>query len=337
MHQYLYAQRTVHSTIALPELSASSSGEAEFRISRLAQPIRPTAPLHWDRAMTIAQQPGDPRCARVRDAFALSFPGSAEVWIPAPGDVQVWQHPDASAESIRHVLLDHVMPRVLAEAGALVLHGSAAVTPRGACVVLLADSGSGKSTLASAIALAGGELLTDDCFHLSRQGAQSVVIPTYSGLRLWPDSLQALFGADGARSEPMAHNSAKRRLSSPPGRGTSLGSGSTPVDAIFVLEPHTDVTGILATPLGPSSACMALVRNSFRLDLGSHTAAHAALAESARVIDAMPVLSLRYRRDYEMLPALISQLEQIALAARAPTAISAEGRFAASESDLAEA
>ena len=335
MHQYLYAQRSVHSTIALPELSVSSSLEPDFRISRIDAPVTPTAPLHWDRALTIAPQPGDPRCARVGDAFALSFPGTAEVWIPAPGDVQVWQHPDASAESIRHVLLDHVMPRVLADAGALVLHGSAAVTLRGACVVLLADSGSGKSTLASAIALAGGELLTDDCFHLSRQGAQPVVIPTYSGLRLWPDSLQALFGADGARSEPMSHNSAKRRLSSPPGGRPSL--VSAPVDAIFVLEPASDATGILATPLGPSSACMALVRNSFRLDLGSHTAAHAALAETARVIDSMPVLSLRYRRDYAMLPALIEQLEQIALAARGRTPLPTQAVPTASESDFAEA
>ena len=334
MHQYLYAQRSVQSTIALPELPGSSSLEAGFRISRLAEPVKTTAPLHWDRALTIAPQPGDPRCARVGEAFALSFPGTAEVWIPAPGDVQVWQHPDASAESIRHVLLDQIMPRVLADAGALVLHGSAAVTPNGACVVLLADSGSGKSTLASAIALAGGELLTDDCFHLSRQGTQSVVIPTYSGLRLWPDSLQALFGADGARSEPMSHNSAKRRMSSPAGGRPSPASGSTPVDAIFVLEPGSDAIGILATPLNPSEACMALVRNSFRLDLGGHKAAHAALAESAHVIDAMPVLSLRYRRDYEMLPALISQLERIALAARASTGNSGHGRPAANESDF---
>ncbi len=320
MPHYLYAQRVVQSTIPLPELPSAPPQEPEFRISRIQQPMQ-SAALDWDHSLTASPTPGGPRCARGGDAYTLSFPGTAQVWMPTAGDLQVWQHPDASAEAVRHVLLDHVMPRVLANTGALVLHGSAAVTPKGACVVLLADSGTGKSTLGAGILLAGGQLLTDDTFHLSRESGVPMVVPTCYGLRLWPDSLHAMFGTD-APSEPMAHNSTKRRL---PARPSALPPvNGTPVDAIFVLDPTDTAAGFEAMPLTPSQACVALIRNSFRLDLGGTAGVQGTLAEAAKVAASVPVLSLRYRRDYATLPALVDHLEHVALAYTDQPAASAD-------------
>ncbi len=110
--------------------------------------------------------------------------------------------PGTPAEAVRHLYLDHVLPRLLAGAGKTVLHASA-VEIDGVAIVFAGESGSGKSTLAASFCSAGARLLSDDAVLLDRNFR---VIPSYPVHRLWPSSASVLTPAADSRS------SSKRRL-----------------------------------------------------------------------------------------------------------------------------
>ena len=77
--------------------------------------------------------------------------------------------------------------------GTTCLHGSA-VAIDGMIVALLGPQGAGKSTLAGAFARAGFPVAADDIILLAETETGFLVEPTYPVLRLWPSSVEILFG-----------------------------------------------------------------------------------------------------------------------------------------------
>jgi hypothetical protein len=75
----------------------------------------------------------------------------------------------------------------------------------------LGEAGRGKSTLAAAFARRGYRILTDDCLHLSPSAGGYRVRPWSSGIRLWQDSIEAVWGAQ-VRSQAVAHYTRKQRV-----------------------------------------------------------------------------------------------------------------------------
>ncbi|HEX2914862.1 MAG TPA: hypothetical protein VH186_28980 [Chloroflexia bacterium] len=80
---------------------------------------------------------------------------------------------------------------VLRLQGKVALHASA-VGIDGRCVLFVGNSGGGKSTLAAAFAKEGYEVLSDDLVALGQEGDKFVAYPSFSRIRLWPDSTKAL-------------------------------------------------------------------------------------------------------------------------------------------------
>src|SRR5690606_13487149 len=72
-------------------------------------------------------------------------------------------------------------------------HASSVALPDGKVVAFLGGTGQGKSTLAAAFMQYGCELVTDDCLLLDCEQGHVLALPAYRSLRLWPDSLSALF------------------------------------------------------------------------------------------------------------------------------------------------
>lgn len=296
-----FAERTIASDLSLPELpAADSSRNAAFRITLGDQAVVPTdATPDWQHAYVDPLGETAFRCLRYRDDFYFDFPGIGQARLTPDDRIELWQDPAASIESMRHVLLDQVLPRALAQRGHLVLHGSAVRTPQQQVLVILGDSGMGKSTLASAFACSGADVLSDDGVLLDFSEPRVRAVPGYPGLRLWPDSLGALFAERAGQSTPMSHYNDKRRLSQP-----ASAHGRLDVDAILLLQgPRGDRIAIEA--LTPQAACLALTRNSFQLDLGDHANIERLFAQAARASRAMTVLSLAYPRDYTRLPDVI--------------------------------
>lgn len=311
---YWYCGLSVASTLPLPELSAVPEQATLPDLSVCTSDARviPTdaAPdwrHDWLEADDKAPAEGEISLSglRIGARYGLVFPEVGEAWFGTGGDIALWREPQASVESLRHVLLDQILPRLLAQRGHLVLHGSLASTTDGHHVVAIGDSGMGKSTLASAFALAGGAVLTDDCLSIAFEGDRPCATPSYPGLRLWPDSLTALFPEREAEGTPMTHYSDKQRLAP---ASVIAPRSAPPIDAILVLQHSDSSDAVELSPLSPQQACMALIGNAFQLDMGDLRHTHRLLGLAAELARCVPVLALRHPRDYNELPRVIEHI-----------------------------
>jgi hypothetical protein len=250
--------------------------------------------------------------ANIDNDFLLRFPSLADFVIDGEGSyISAWLAPDTDEETLQHLLLDQVLPRVLALQGRLVLHSSA-VSVDGRIIAFIGDTGQGKSTLAASFHIIGFQLLTDDGLVLKDEGGNIKAIPAYSGLRLLPESVAALF-KELPQRKVMASYSYKERV--------SLGNNDeiNPVElkALFVLgDPNLgdETKSIRVSRLSQRDACMELVRNSFQLDISNHAQVKTLFAAASSVAEQLPVFSLTYPRDFSRLPdvhdAILQQLKK---------------------------
>jgi pimeloyl-ACP methyl ester carboxylesterase len=154
---------------------------------------------------------------RLDDAYRLRFPDMADFEVTTAGD-RITCRPVArlAASTLRHLLLDQVLPLALSRSGRLVLHASAVHIPRLGSVAFVGPTGCGKSTLAAALGLRGCQVLTDDCLvvdhsETSKKKPRSMAVSGYPGLRLWRDSARGL-GLERDAVANVAHYTVKRRL-----------------------------------------------------------------------------------------------------------------------------
>jgi len=313
-HHYRYADRVVAASLALPELPElpecrPATDAVAFRIDIGDCRTRHEVASAWQHDFLDPLGNVSLSCKREGGGYLFHFPGLVDAWALTNGQVTVEASPGASPNTVRHVLLDQILPRLLAQQGELVLHGAAVAPIHGRAVVLLGDSGMGKSTLSGASALAGLQVLTDDGLLVRIDSDGVHAIPTYPSLRLWPDSFATLFAGSDVESTPMAHYSDKHRLT-PASTGTSAQAGC-PIAAIVVLQPP-EGDRITQTRLSPQAACMALMRNTFQLNLSDHENVSRLLALAAETVDRIPAIALSYPRDYSRLPAVVDVLRMIA-------------------------
>lgn len=202
---------------------------------------------------------------------------------------------DVSQRELDHFIADQVIPRTLADAGHLVLHGGA--VRRDTCVALVVGvSGRGKSTLCASFG--ESDLLGDDAMIVSL-GEDVEIRAVYRSLRLLPDSLFALYGSS-QRSVPIADDAAKHEVTLPTVAG-SADVGRT-LNAIFILDKRDDHGAISCRTADPAEACMAVTENSFALDPSNIGQARQRLDRASLLVSRIPVFMLNYPRDYARLP-----------------------------------
>lgn len=149
--------------------------------------------------------------ARTSKGYLLRFPSLADFIIDeAICRISAWPAPETDEDTLRHLLLDQVLPRVLAHQGRLVLHASA-VCVDGQALAFAGETGQGKSTLAASLHLSGYPLLTDDGLLIRIEDTCIKAIPSYQGLRLLPQSIEALF-KEPSHCTTMASYSEKSRI-----------------------------------------------------------------------------------------------------------------------------
>jgi len=276
----------------LPE-TAGVTPECSFR---LAAGSKKAGHEGWDHAWLTPDGDVALGCARRGGRYRLEMPGRATFTIERNGRLVTGLPVGLpSPETIEHLLIDQVLPRVLAHRGRLVLHAGAVGVPSGA-VAFLGDSGAGKSTLCGAFARRGDLLLGDDGIIVRESTAGTFdTLPTYSGLRLLPRSVAHLYD-DASRGRPMAAYSEKRRF------GTVRPEPeAVPLRAIYVLAEGDRVS---ITPLAGAEAVLALVRSTFHLHLDDSSRARRLFERIAAVALAIPIRSLAYPRDFALLDAV---------------------------------
>lgn len=296
--KYRAFDRAVESDEPLPELpSAHGSGEPRFRVSWHA-PIRWPSGLRWHRLWSGDGTDGGVAIARRGGTSFLRFDGVATAAIDR-GRIALAPDPWVDPEAVRHALLDQILPLALAAEGETVLHASA-VEADGAALLLLGGAGSGKSTLAAALSARGACVLADDGVLLERRGEDVWAVPSYRGLRLWPDAASSA-GACG--------------FSRPPRRDT------TPIATKYRLVPADRDAGALSRPLaaayslGPGAsiafarlsrrdAALEFVRHTFMPDVQGRTAVVARLDRAASWSGRLQIWRLDAPRDFAFLPQL---------------------------------
>lgn len=204
-------------------------------------------------------------------------------------------HPRADQATIDHLIDDHIAPRIIATGQELVLHGSA-VAIDGRLVILLGQTGSGKSTLGASLHAQGHRLLGDDAVVISETGGALYGESVYPSLRLFPESIEHVFG-DPVATTAMAFYSDKLQvaadgLGGPQAQRVVLG-------AIFILTDGED--GVTFDRLLPADACMTMIENSFTLDPGDSVAAAERMARAARLAAEVPCYELAYPYDFALL------------------------------------
>lgn len=240
---------TLRSEVALPIDEAASGPTFDVRCRVDPKPHEPTHVRH--RRPDDPDDPEDPFVMELwTDAgLAVEFPGSATFAVAEDEIVVILDETD-DPDLLAHLLLDHVLPRVIDLRGDLMLHASAAVGPGGRAQVFVGPAGAGKSTLAVALGVAGWDLVNDDGVRVTQASPQAAwcAVPGYADVRLLPDAARHVVPTL-ASAGPMAKGSDKHRY---PVDGSVLhmAESPAPIAAINVLvraevaEPHVETLGL---------------------------------------------------------------------------------------------
>ena len=200
-----------------------------------------------------------------------------------------------------HFLLDIIQPRILDWQGKLVVHaGSAQLGEQ--VVLFIGNSGAGKSTLTASFYAAGFTTMSDDCVVIDQCRETLMVKAVYPGIRLLPDTLQALFPRETVTTEyPDFFN--KRRIV-PDGGMTAA---SCRLSALFFISDPTEKV-ITVRPMSAAECCMGLIRQAFALDPSKSDRAVTRMKQVATVANKVPAFKLCYPRDVAFLPMLHSRI-----------------------------
>jgi hypothetical protein len=251
---YHFADIRVWSRVDIPELvratPGSDPGDITIHWVDSVPPARVAWFHQWDDGPEIWARFGE-----ADQGWAVEFPSLAEFRINAAAtSVTVETRPGTPAFTVRHLLLNQILPLVLSCQGRIVLHAGA-VAINGQVTAFFGPTRSGKSTLVAACARAGAELVSDDCVVVYRDGTTWMAVPSYPALRLWSSALDHL-GWAPVGCTASSHYTDKHRL------------GPVASDWRFATQPYPLVRLIrLAGHEGGRPMAVDLYSQVFRLDV----------------------------------------------------------------------
>ena len=183
---------------------APTAFDIKYRVA-LAEPISPSTHERSDN-------PSDPWAIErwAGSSVIVEFPQRATFELNRT-EILLRRDETGDADLTAHLLLDHVIPRVISLRGDLMIHAAGAVGPSGRAHLFLGRTGVGKSTLVTSLTLSGWELLDDDSVRIVQsQDGEFNALPGSGDVRLLPDAAAMLLS--GLVSQPISSNAAKRRF-----------------------------------------------------------------------------------------------------------------------------
>lgn len=243
------------------------------------------------------------------DGVVIARSGTEHVFLYADGtgflvdnakrEIVTWWGAHSSLEDMLTYLAGPVLAYVLRARGVLALHASAVAGPRGA-LLFAGAAGAGKSTTATALVKRGMRAITDDVAAIDEQGRVHSGIPA---LRLWSDSVEALYGS--ATALPQLTPNWDKRLASV---NDSFATGATPIRAIFVLQPRNGEMPQLERIAG-HAAVAALIPHTSMTDFIPHEARLGELEQLAALVSVVPLFKLTIPAGFTSLDRLETLLE----------------------------
>ncbi len=284
---------------ALPEVPLCAEGAPDCYFELLPASVFRPGDYRWKQQWYRQDAPQAwLSCGRDGDDFLYRYADYGDFLISADvRHIRCRPLPQADECTLRHLLLDHILPLVLSRREPLVLHGSAVVTPEGAAG-FIGGSGQGKSTLALEFAKHGCELLSDDCLAL-RPGTQGwMALPYYPGVRLWPEAAQQVL-TTSPQAAGVAEYTLKCRISDP----AVLRFATAPVAlrALYFLDEPNESGHISIREVVASEAFLKLTHFAFQLDSGDSEFLKRQFKTVAQVRGEVPCFDLSYARDFRTL------------------------------------
>jgi energy-coupling factor transporter ATP-binding protein EcfA2 len=307
----------VASRMQLPELKSCADLIADVELEqRMAS--RSVRQINWfhhwyidDAKTRIAMS-----IAREEGGYRLRFPELADFLILNDG-AKVICEPcrDTVPETIRHLFLDQVLPRILGQRGNLILHASSVEIQPGAGIAFAGSSGWGKSTLALSFHGKNTRFLGDDCMLLRAEGSRLWGVSAYRGSRLWQDSLNAIY-PNGIESTRVSHYTGKHRIAN----GLPVTPRRTNLRAVFFLQDPRDCKdhAIHIERMHGSDMVMDVIKCSFLLDASEIRCVAKQFELINGLMEAQPIFySIQYPRSYARLEAVRQKILDTVLGGRA--------------------
>lgn len=185
------------------------------------------------------------------------------------------------ADVEEHLLLDHVLPLVLARRREIVLHGAVLSLGKRAAV-LVGPSGAGKSTLTAFAEQQGWTVGGDDGVVLTL-GESVTVEPTYPMIRLTPEATELL----GVPPSQGVMGAGKRRI--PPRASPSVSAAPQALAVVAALTPTTAGSLAAFSALNGAAAHAALFGTTFHTELTDGPLLRHVMAGLGRIVEVTPV------------------------------------------------
>jgi len=282
----------------LPELTLTAQKKATFHLKWTRAPVN-TRSCNWIHCWTVPGRGVWLTIGRETEGYVFRFRKFADFhWSPRQRVLTCHIRSATQMTTVRHLLLDQVLPAISSGEHGSGLHASAVVVDGGA-VAFAGETGLGKSTLAASFAAGGFPALTDDCLIVKEGGEQFVAVPAYSSLRLWNDSADAVGGGLGRRHRVAAY-SQKIRVDGSTSNIPFCGHPA-PLHCVYLLETRAARRGVVIEPLSERDAFIALVRLAFRLDPYDRVHLANEMDRLARLSRLVPVRRLSVPRRLENL------------------------------------
>jgi hypothetical protein len=225
--------------------------------------------------------------------YRIAYDDGTRIVVDAPGE-HIWATtPDgATVEDTATYLLGPGLGFTLRLRGITCLHASAVVID-GAAVAFMGPAGAGKSTLAACFAVRGHAVLTDDVAALVVRGDSFAVEPAYPRIRLWPDSVAALFG--DAQALPRITPTWEKRFLDLNDPRYRFQAEPLPLAAIYLLRPGGGAPA--CAPVAPRAALMSLVAETYTTRFMRGALRANEFEVLARVVENVPLRELSTPRD----------------------------------------
>lgn len=301
--KYRIFQHAIESEIPLPELPKESLDTALLFFESKQKKDLPSYPPKWLHHWYLPNGQISLSVGKNNGSFWIDFPNIASFKCSTDTcRITAYREDTAPDESIRHLLLDQVIPRILSHRGELVIHASCILTDY-AAIAFCGESGWGKSTLAAYFHGSDESfpLLTDDCLLLNTKNGKISCTASYPGARLFQDSLTLLNNSENV--VPVSHYSNKKRIL----MACSKEHIENQISAIFILnDPSKEPKepGISIKQVTGATAAIALLKNTFPLDITDRVFIKSQLQNIARIggNNFFHVYYLNFPRDHTILP-----------------------------------
>lgn len=237
------------------------------------------------------------------DFFRFLYTDETEFFIDRQG-TQIWAMwpRELTLADTATYLLGPIMNVVLRLRGSIALHASA-VRIGNVAVALVGPEGAGKSTTAASFSMAGFPVLTDDIATIKDEGDAFRIVPAYPRIRLWPRSVEMLFGSEEAL--PRLTPGWDKRYLQLDSAAHQFEPEAIPLAAIYFLHPRSldaSTPTIDAEPM--RDAMVKLIANIGANYMLEHVASDTSFDLLQRIARFVPLRRLVPRADAAYLPQL---------------------------------